>query len=363
MENIDVSVIIPTYNKKDFLEITLTALGFQTYPRDRFEVVVINDGSTDPTETLVSSLKTPYQINYTRQENRGRSAARNRGIEKAKGKTIIFIDDDCVPAPTFIESHMQSHSKDDTTIVLGYKYLTFFQMLPDSIPRKATLMETLNRHETLHLLRDVPVGTMLIHPQDLSDGFDRLGQLSYAGERERWEQAYETYTPQLQGFVLPWLLLTTANFSVSKRHCVDIGGFDEDFKGWGLEDFEFGYRLYKQGLRFVLDKASFVYRLVHWDNEIEDRVTSKVRNYIHFCQKHPDIEVYLHWRLSTRQLDIHTYNSLIRQYYKLQKRANSIAEDYYGLVKQQCQYYGWDIEYRRVKDGKSVHVKIDKAIC
>jgi len=347
----DVSVVIPTYNKKDFLEITLTALGLQTYPLERFEVVVINDGSTDATETLVSSLKVPYQINYTRQENKGRSVARNRGIENAKGRTIIFIDDDCVPTPTFIESHMRHHDGHDEVVVLGYKYLTFSQMLPAGSPRKECLTEVLNRHEDLHSLRSVPVGTMLICPQVFRDGFERLVQLTYEGERDRWEQAYEAYTAQLEGFVLPWLLFTTGNVSVSKRSCVDVGGFDEGFKGWGLEDFEMGYRLYKQGLNFVLDKVPITYRLIHWDNETEDRVASKVENYIHFCQKHPDIDVYLHWRLSTSQLDIRTYNVLVRKYDELQKMASPVAEDYYRLVKAQCEQYGWNLEYRRVKGG------------
>ena len=185
----------------------------------------------------------------------GRSAARNHGIQRAQGETLIFIDDDCVPAPTFIESHIRNHLKDDKSVVLGYKYKTFSQMLSANSHRKRLLMETLNRYESLHPLKHVPVNTMLIHPQDFTDGFDRIIQLSYAGERERWEKVYSTYTPQLEGFVIPWLLFTTGNISVSKRHCVEIGGFDEGFKGWGLEDFEMGYRLYKQRLSFVLDKS------------------------------------------------------------------------------------------------------------
>lgn len=347
----DVSIVITTYNKKDFLELTLTALGFQTYPLDKFEVVIINDGSTDATDALVSSIEVPYQINYTYQENRGYAGVRNRGIKESTGKILIFIDDDCVPTPTFIESHMRNHHENGDTVVLGYKYLTFSQMLGDSSPRKELLTKTLNSHKALHPLRNIPTGTMLISPQDFCDGFERFIELSYEGERERWEQAYETYTPQLEGFALPWLVLTTANFSVSKPHCVDIGGFDENFKGWGLDDYEFGYRLYKKGLDFVLDKDSFVYRLIHWDNVTEDRIASKVRNYRYFCQKHPDIEVYLHWRLSTSQIDICTFNALVCQYYELLKKSESVAADYYRLVKYQCECYGWNLEYRREKDS------------
>ena len=347
---IDVSIVIPTYNKKNFLEITLTAFGFQTYPSDRYEVVVINDGSTDGTEEFVSSLKSPCQINYMYQENQGRSAARNRGIERASGDTIIFIDDDCVPSPTFIESHLEYHHRDDNTVVLGYKYSTFGQMLPDNFPIKDRLTETLNRYENLHHLKDVPVNTMLIHPQDFSDGFNLFNQLSFEGDRPRWEESHETYTAELDGFVIPWLLLTTANFSVSKRHCVTTGGFDENFVGWGLEDYEMGYRLYKKNLPFVLDKSAFTYKLLHWnDADGEDRLVSKVRNYIYFCQKHPYIEVYLHWRLSVGQLDIHTYNLIVQQYYDLEEKKAQIMKDYYQLVKDQCEHYGCNIEYRRQK--------------
>jgi len=349
METIDVSVVIPTYNKQDFLELTLTALGHQTYPFEKYEVVIINDGSTDNTERLVSSLKSPYQINYTRQENKGRSAARNRGIEKAKGKIIIFLDDDCIPLPTFIESHMRFHSENHKSVVLGYKYLTFSQMLPESSQRKKILMEILSNHETLRLLRDVPEGTMLTCPQDFDDGFDRFAQLSYAGEKERWEHAYQVYTPQLKGFVIPWLLFTSANFSMSKIGCVDAGQFDENFEGWGLEDYEMGYRLYQRGFHFLLDKTSVTYRLVHPGDVDEDRVASKVKNYIYFCQKHPHIEIYLHWRLSTRQLDIDAYNALVCEYYELLENGSAVAADYYRLVKRQCKRYGWNLEYRKAK--------------
>ena len=347
---IDVSVVIPTYNKRDFLELTLRALSSQTYSVNRYEVIIINDGSTDQTEDLVLSLPVPYEINYTRQENQGRSAARNRGLERARGETIIFLDDDCVPVPAFIEEHMQYHHENDNYIVGGYKYRTFSMMLPDYAPLKETLMATLEHDKTLHHLIDVSENTMLIHPDDIRPQLDKLVQLSYAGERERWEQAYQTYTTNLIGFMLPWLLFTTGNVSLKKSHCVDVGSFDENFKGWGLEDYEMGYRLYKHGLRFVLNRKAITYRLMHSkDSDGEDHIASMIKNYIYFCQKHPHIEIYLHWRLSTRQLDIHTYNLLVQQYYDLGQTKHEIIEDYYHLAKHQCEHYGHDVEYRRQK--------------
>ncbi|MDE0686452.1 MAG: glycosyltransferase family 2 protein [Candidatus Poribacteria bacterium] len=348
---IDVSVVIPTYNKKEFLEITLTALKLQTYPIDKYEVVVVNDGSTDQTDDFISSLKVPYQINYTRQENKGRSAARNRGIEQAKGETIIFIDDDCIPAPTFIERHQKFHSESDNFSVIGYRYQTFFKMLPDSSANKGILIEQLKRHKMLHYLKNVPENTALIRPEDiLRHGFDKLVQLSYWGERDRWEQVYDTYTSNMNGFVLPWLLFVTSNVSVKKRHLGrHMELFDEKFKGWGLEDFEMGYRLYKRGLRFVLDREAIVYRLMHQLSD-EHKIVSKVGNYIKFCQKHPYIEIYLHWRLSTYQLDIHTYNVMVQQYYDLVEK-KQVMRDYYQLVKDQCERYGHNLEYRHQKGG------------
>ena len=86
-----VSVIIPTFNRSRYLRQAIASVLAQTYPH--FEIIVVDDGSTDETRTVAESSRDP-KIRYTWQDNAGRSAARNRGLELARGEYIAFLDDD-----------------------------------------------------------------------------------------------------------------------------------------------------------------------------------------------------------------------------------------------------------------------------
>ena len=85
-----VSVVIPTFNRKQCVLRLLTRLG-----RD-VEVIVVDDGSSDGTEKAISQVAHPH-LTYVRQRNGGPASARNRGIEVASGEFVAFTDDDCVP--------------------------------------------------------------------------------------------------------------------------------------------------------------------------------------------------------------------------------------------------------------------------
>ncbi len=85
-----VSICIPTYNRRDYLRETLESIFVQTY-KD-YEVVMVDDGSTDGTEQMIKKSK--YPIRYFWQENLGVAKARNKLIELAKGEYITFIDSD-----------------------------------------------------------------------------------------------------------------------------------------------------------------------------------------------------------------------------------------------------------------------------
>lgn len=105
MKYIKVSIVIPTFNRKELLKENLKSLFNQTYPKDKYEIIVCDDGSTDGTEEVVKELikKSPGVLRYYKQKNKGPASVRNLGIYNAKGEIIGFIDDDCIASPTWIE--------------------------------------------------------------------------------------------------------------------------------------------------------------------------------------------------------------------------------------------------------------------
>ena len=104
-----VSVIIPTYNDASRLRYCLQALATQTLSRDSFEVIVVDNGSTDDTSAVLEEF--PW-VHAAREERPGSYAARNRGLELARGDLLAFTDSDCIPEPDWLEcalAHMQAH--------------------------------------------------------------------------------------------------------------------------------------------------------------------------------------------------------------------------------------------------------------
>jgi glycosyltransferase involved in cell wall biosynthesis len=126
-----VSVVVPTYNRKENLKRTLDGLAQQTFltqspqsssrVENEMEVVVVSDGSTDGTvEFIAEYAKTlPYTLHFVQQENGGPSRARNRGITEATGEVVVFIDDDVEPVPELVARHWSHHEKDEKIAVVA----------------------------------------------------------------------------------------------------------------------------------------------------------------------------------------------------------------------------------------------------
>ena len=100
-----VSVIIPTYNRSNFILETLESVFAQTY--SDYEIIVINDGSTDDTEDILKPLISSGSIRYLFQANQGESAARNHGIRLAHGRYIAFLDSDDLILPKKLEKQVE----------------------------------------------------------------------------------------------------------------------------------------------------------------------------------------------------------------------------------------------------------------
>jgi cellulose synthase/poly-beta-1,6-N-acetylglucosamine synthase-like glycosyltransferase len=98
------SIIIPTYNRPEQLTICLQSLVCLDYPRSRFEVIVVDDGSSTPLENIVGPFCDKFQVILLKQRHAGPAAARNTGAARAKGEFFAFTDDDCIPAPDWLQA-------------------------------------------------------------------------------------------------------------------------------------------------------------------------------------------------------------------------------------------------------------------
>lgn len=114
--SLDISVVIPTYDRAAYLRRTLDALERQDLDRGRFEVIVVDDGSHDATPDVLSAPR-PYALRALRQENKGPGAARNAGIRRAAGATVVFIDDDVIPSRELLGKHLRAQNEAPAAVI------------------------------------------------------------------------------------------------------------------------------------------------------------------------------------------------------------------------------------------------------
>lgn len=109
-DDFDLSVVIPTHNRKETLRLCLCALAFQSLPARRWEIVVVDDGSTDGTEEFCRSYQHPNpNLRFLRQINQGAGAARRTGVEAARGEFVLLMNDDTIAEPKLLAQHLALH--------------------------------------------------------------------------------------------------------------------------------------------------------------------------------------------------------------------------------------------------------------
>lgn len=206
---IKVSVIIPTYNRREILLRALAALAGQTYPAAQFEVLVCDDGSTDDTAMQVTQIVTPYRLIYLRRDKGGPAAARNLGLPRARGEIILILNDDAIAAPDLVARHVQAQvrlqQKQVKAAVLGI-------FTPKREECSSPFLE-------------------LLHQRDVNFRYSKMQPHQFYDYRHFW-------TCNLS---LPWTAFEVA------------GLFDEDF--WAAEDIDLGYRLEQHGYRIYYDPS------------------------------------------------------------------------------------------------------------
>lgn len=116
---IELSVVIPTYNRVERLRSCLEALNRQTLAKSQFEVVVVIDGSTDKTREMLHKFEASYSLRAIWQENSGQAHALNRGIQEAQGHYCLFLDDDIVAGPELAAEHLKAQHQYPNALVAG----------------------------------------------------------------------------------------------------------------------------------------------------------------------------------------------------------------------------------------------------
>ncbi len=198
------SVVVPTYNRRDRLERVLRSLAAQDID-EAFEVIVASDGSTDGTDEYLGGDATPLPVTALSQPNRGPAAARNLGVGRARGDLVVFIDDDVVADAGLLRAHRDAHQR------LGDRW--------------------------------VVIGPMLNPP-------DHTMSPWVAWEQEMLAKQYRAmgrgdYTATARQFY-------TGNASLRREHLREVGGFDPSFRR--AEDVELAFRLDDVGLRFHYER-------------------------------------------------------------------------------------------------------------
>lgn len=250
----EISIIIPTYNRAPILQKCLSALKNQSYPQSKYEIIVVDDGSTDKTAQVVKSAFTGSKIHhqYYKQKNQGQGIARNLGINKAQGKILFFIGDDMITDPKFIEKHMALHKKftQKNIGVIGY----------------------IDWHPELKIN---PFMKWLTNGSSI---FGRFGGHQFAFEKLKNKEDAD------------YNFFYTSNLSL-KKEILSQNQFDSDFHNYGWEDIELGYRLTKtENLVLKYQPQAITYHLHQMEME-----SLKKRMYLiglssHiFHQKHPEL--------------------------------------------------------------------------
>ena len=232
-----ISVVVPTRGRTTRLFLTLSALVRQSLPRDRIEIVVVDDGPDGRTAAAVArSVPGLVPGAVVRTGGVGVASVRNAGVGAAAAEIVLFLDDDTLATEDLLAPHLAAHAPGARVVHHGTVVdLTAFMFAPDPAgPDPASFATEL-----------VGVRGRVLRPGDLA----RLAEAARRLGPRR--SAIESLAAGAAGGPLQWLLCIGTNTSLSRSAFDSVGGFDTRYDGlWGGEDLELGLRLARAGYRF-----------------------------------------------------------------------------------------------------------------
>ena len=282
------SVIIPSYNRAQVLSLCLISLQRQGYPRDQYEIIVVDDGSTDDTSTLLTSARNS-SIKVVRTENKGPASARNTGAGLARGEILIFLDSDFITRKSFIGTHLKAHTGENNLLVSGmghWHYIATFDY-KDKVLAKPLKQFFDQLNENRRGSDQSTPNALISEAEVVDEQFDSYLFRPKWLEHWGYESIIQEYGENLTGFQMPWLASCTGNLSISHRDFLSLGRFDENLRCF--EDWEFGLRFLKAGGRLRFSQKAEAFQQICPPDP--NRKTHEQIHYGDFLTKHPDLEV------------------------------------------------------------------------
>jgi len=237
-----VSVVIPTHQRREALRSVLESLSRQSVAADSYEVVVAVDASTDGTLEMLEGFAAPFDLRWVSPPGRGRAGACNAAVAAARGEVAIILDDDMRVVAEFVERHRSHHPPGSRGCVLG------------AVP--------------VELAAGDPLAARYV-----KEKFDlHLSRLS-----------------DPEHLALPRSFFT-GNASLRTEVMREVGGFDDSFAVYGNEDVELALRLRKAGVELGYDPEALAYQSYDKDLAGLQRDTlAKGHTTVQLARRHPEV--------------------------------------------------------------------------
>ncbi|MFF0223195.1 glycosyltransferase [Streptomyces sp. NPDC004629] len=279
----DISVVVPTRDQAARLDATLHAFARQDAPPGSWELVVVDDGSTDTTADVLRAAGERLPLRAEHTPARGRAAARNTGTRISRGAVVVFCDGDRAPVPGFVRAHARAHDGGRDRVVVGdvkEMYVSSFEERLFEVKQQlATDGEALRRRSRTPAF-----------VKKVCAVYDETGR---------------TTSP------VRWLSFLSGNVSLRRELFDRAGGFDEDFTRWGLEHLELGHRLVTLGAEFRHCAAARNDHFAHGRPAGFYREALE-RSAAHFERKHPGVPAELLLGLTLDGMSVTEFEESLR---------------------------------------------------
>ena len=258
IKSLTAGIVIPLHSNASRIKWILDSL----VPQLKFgdEIVIVDDHCTVLPE--LDYYINNFNIGLVKLKSRSgpgnRSAARNCGWKRTHSDIVIFLDGDMVPSPNFVEAVKSIYMTSDKICI---KAMRFALTQAEIKKGKEYCLSVIS--EQKHWINEDKID-YIYHP-------DYLNTSSLINKSDKWYYA------------------ASNALSLKRIDVVNIGGWDEEFNGWGEEDMDFAYRLHLSGISFVFPEAETLYA-VHLDHPVSDyRLTTLFRNALYFTSKFPEV--------------------------------------------------------------------------